>query len=401
MSAADVATERARFAADVADPIATAIGVDIATRITASTMSSRFVWYRDDENLTLVVGAHEGDDSDRALAVGLAERGTRSLILALAAGWEQPTLRRWAWLMQGLPLRVFIHDHDGARELPRLSPDDTLELVAGKEKPPLHLGDRSAWIDGLLAWATANEDLDPSHRQDVRAWQCRGQRVLKIKRKGGGLSVTAGIDWSPKSSNTPAYIADVESPLTAAVQATIIEHVEAGMRERREPSGAAHKADEHWLQAVLRRNPRTVGLEQPVLREVPAWRPRGSKESGRGRGFIDLLGLDAHGTLALIETKLGDDEMLVLQGLDYRVWTEANRDRITTRLGCRHDVPVEIVYCIAGKEGSQGEVNARTSAQLSQLGDDLRWRIRLVDAGWFSDDVHTAALPLGTVPVTP
>lgn len=84
---------------------------------------------------------------------------------------------------------------------------------------------------------------------------------------------------------------------------------------------------------VLQASDEIQGSEQAVLLELPAWRPSGSagtkQRTPRGRGFVDLAGLDATGTLLLVEPELRGDHMLVLQGLDYRSRAEANRARLT------------------------------------------------------------------------
>ena len=48
------------------------------------------------------------------------------------------------------------------------------------------------------------------------------------------------------------------------------------------------------------------------MREFPAWRPGSNRAA-----YIDFLANDAHGRLHVVETKIGADAMLVLQGLDY------------------------------------------------------------------------------------
>ena len=54
-----------------------------------------------------------------------------------------------------------------------------------------------------------------------------------------------------------------------------------------------------------------------------------------GRGFVDLLGLDGHGDIRIVETKLAtnDDELLIFQGLDYYIWAQAYRATLRDRLG--------------------------------------------------------------------
>ena len=287
---------------------------------------SRFVRYQNKDSLTLIVGEQEAGDVDTALAIGLGERNQRTLRLVLPRHWHEPTLHRWPWLRDDLPLEVWTHDGVSASTEQRPTRLSTQALVASEEDPLLHLGDRTQWVENLMLWAGQQLDLDAAHRRDVRAWQCRGQRVLRIARTGSGLRVVAGIDWSAGSAHQrPAVQVLLDGPINADQEANARHAVEEGMQQRL--SGVAHKADEHWLQAVLRRHPRQLGLEQPVLRDS-AWRPSGSagtkQATPRGRGFVDLVGLDANGSLLLVETKLGADHMLVLQGLDYRIWAEAN-----------------------------------------------------------------------------
>jgi hypothetical protein len=250
----------------------------------------------------------------------------------------------------------------------------------------LHLGDRTGWVEDLMRWASTQENLDPAHRRGIRAWQCRGQRVLRIERSRRGLTIVAGIDWGATSPHETPEPLTITGPLTPAELSAVTERVQAGCEQRL--AGVARKPDEHWLQAVLRRQPEALGLEQPVLRELPAWRPRGSSGSRgkqcRGRGYVDLAGLDATGTLVLVETKLGGDDMLVLQGLDYRIWAEANRSRLTARLDCRSDVPFEISYCVGGKDGGVPTWSRHAVAQLRALAPDLRWHVQEV-TDWFDD----------------
>lgn len=391
---------REAFAAENADMLAAQVGAEVTARLPpSSTRSARCVWYADPDALTLVVGDQEQGDVDLALAVGLAELGQRTLQLVLPAGWHEPTLQRWAWLRPNLPLRVWTHHEGTVTGTVRPSRQETLDKLHGAEDPALHLGARTSWVESLMRWAGEQPDLDPAHRRDVRAWQCRGQRVLRIQRTAGGLRIVAGIDWGAASPHPSPQPLHLTGPLTAQQAQTLQSQVLEGCRQRL--TGVARKADEHWLQAVLRRHPRRLGLEQPVLRELPAWRPSGSlatkQELPRGRGFVDLAGLDATGTLLLVETKLGADDMLILQGLDYLAWAEANRDRLTQRLDCRRDVPFEIAYCVGGKDGGAPSWSSRTGAQLAALANDLRWHVQeLTD--WTDDDPRSHRLPLRTYP---
>ncbi len=87
-----------------------------------------------------------------------------------------------------------------------------------------------------------------------------------------------------------------------------------------------------------------------------------------------------------METKLGGDHMLVLQGLDYRIWAEANRARLMQRLDCRTEVPFEISYCVGGKGGGTPSWSVHAAAQLNALAPDLRWHVQEV-TDWTDDDL--------------
>jgi len=54
-----------------------------------------------------------------------------------------------------------------------------------------------------------------------------------------------------------------------------------------------------------------------------------------GRGYIDLLGVDGHGDIRIVETKLASntDDLLICQGLDYYIWALAYRRILIDRLG--------------------------------------------------------------------
>ncbi|MDZ7727117.1 MAG: hypothetical protein U5Q44_02375 [Dehalococcoidia bacterium] len=43
------------------------------------------------------------------------------------------------------------------------------------------------------------------------------------------------------------------------------------------------------------------------------------------RGFVDFVGVDIDGGLHVVETKIGPDHMLGLQGIDYWAWVTAHR----------------------------------------------------------------------------
>jgi hypothetical protein len=125
--------------------------------------------------------------------------------------------------------------------------------------------------------------------------------------------------------------------------------------------------------------PFIVGVEQPALRELPAWRPRDTVQEW-GRGYIDLLGLDGHGDIRIVETKLADnaDDLLVLQGLDYFVWAKAYEHALRTRLGAAKNARLELHY-VLGASAKTGDIKVSTCTEpLAGALDPtaVRWRFQ-------------------------
>jgi hypothetical protein len=84
-----------------------------------------------------------------------------------------------------------------------------------------------------------------------------------------------------------------------------------------------------------------VGVEQPVLRELPSWWPGGDGEAQPWRyGHIGFLCVDGHGDVRLVETKLSSnaDDLLVCKGLDYYIWARKRR-RLIDRLSAPDGEP--------------------------------------------------------------
>lgn len=247
----------------------------------------------------------------------------------------------------------------------------------------------------LVDWATAHALLDPGHRRSERAWHCMGQKVLSLRpTKDGGLDVRAGIHYSkPAEAPAPFHVAK-GSQLLEAERKAVASQVEQGIQERLHGS-KHHHPDEHYLQAVIRRAPDLVGVEQPALREVPAWRPKGTPGAW-GRGYIDLVGLDGAGDIRLVETKLAKnkDELLILQGLDYFIWSRVYDVPLRARLSSGKGADVVIDYVVAVTPGSTAvELSPYARKQAEAL--DVPWRFRFV-ADWFHNPATSLSRPTVT-----
>ena len=95
-----------------------------------------------------------------------------------------------------------------------------------------------------------------------------------------------------------------------------------------------------------------MGLNEDLRREQAAWRPYSKP---RGRAFIDFLGTDSEDRLHVIETKVGGDKMLILQGLDYWIWATANRAKLAKLCGLQTSTPDVVIHFIVAK-GKNGKI---------------------------------------------
>jgi hypothetical protein len=356
-------------------------------------------WYDTHDRLIGVVAPARGEQSELALAHGLFHRGDRPLWLVLPNGWTSASRRRIPFLTG--ELRVWGYTGETIAELPCVAAAAS-DYPTDSDHAMLHLRDRTAWVAELMLWAGAQPDLDPSHREATRSWQCRGTCVLKLRRDRAthGIVITAGIDYEDKTRADAARAFAITAPLTkdqftkvtaivtAAVHAKLHDHVAGG-------------ENEHWFQAMLRRAPTVLRLEQPVLREIPAWRPHRdpttTNPSGCGRGFVDLVGLDALGDLHIVETKVGGDDRLVLQGVDYLAWARVHKVSLTSRLNCRRDVPMRIHYVVGDDKLGTVRIDRYARAQALALKPDIHWQFSAV-TGWRQNKIKVTAYPPGELP---
>lgn len=383
--------------------------------------SDRFACFIDASRFVMVAGPHEESHADLGLAYGLTWAEGRRLVLVLPEAHAFPTLQRAPWLTREARPQVFTHDvrvdgesfTGGTASMVRL-PSRKAALNAFSERlkagqnlkdelrvaaTAAHFGKRSHDVAELIHWATNHHQLDPGHRKSERSWHCRGRRVLSVLGAGGGLVVRAGIH-AGDVADPASTVVPFGTPLTGPALRTVQAQVEEGISARL--GGDYHRADEHWLQAVIRRDPSLVGVEHPALRELPAWRPHGGK-SPWGRGFIDLIGADGRGDIRIVETKLAAnlDELFFLQGLDYYVFACAYRDVLLEWLNAPKTADIALHYVFGA---SPGTTKARPSpyarAQAHAL--DIPWRFQEV-YDWFdppapAGGTRTVLQPLGWAP---
>ena len=382
-----------------ADGLAMSIGVDPASRVVQSTRgwTSHATWYNEASQLTGVVSPHVGREADEALAHGLALRSgddehSKRLVLVLPAAHVHATLRRRRWLTADVEVRAHF---GGAVIEPHLANPPLPDV---QDRQVLHLGESSAQISDLVDWLATNPDLDPAHRANKRAWQCRGQLLLVVTQAGKGLSIVAGSQATADGALLRSLLLKQGQALSEAELEQIIDVVNSAIDAKL----ANGRRDEHWLQSEIRRRPGLLRLESPVLREVPAWRPIGDgvTDDAWGRGFIDLMALDAQGYMEIIETKVAADPMLVLQGVDYLDWAERpeQKKRISDRLGSSVDVPYVLHFVIG--EGSDGKTEAGryALAAADSLRSDVRFRFSLLRNWRNGGEPEVEMLEFGQLP---
>lgn len=334
------------------------------------------VWFERDHELMGVVGEQEKSDTDKVLAHGLRLAAGRALTLVLPEAWAYPTRSRAPWFKS--TISIYTHVDGKARPRKPLRPEASFQNSGGYDANPVpHLGSTGEWAREVVEWATAHPHLDPAHTTSQRGWSCNGQRVLSISGRRA-LKIVAGVD----AASDPAARFTVNAPMDKTDVAAVIEQVEQAIKHA--TSKKYGKFEEHHLQVRLRRYPETLLLESPVLREVPAYRPGATKP---GRGFIDLAGLDAMGNVTIFETKLGSDEMLVLQGLDYWIWANAkdNHEALVRRLFAQKGASTNLLFAVGGKGNVSPKLGKYEKTHLELLHDDIQWRLALVEE-WDSEE---------------
>ena len=387
------AAERKRFHTDDAAGLAAAVGIK-SKRLNKPT--EKFAYFADEERFVVVAGAQEKHSVALAFARGLGIRGDRRLVLVLPERHCFATMQRAPWFkrdarpeiwtyVSGTPVEQTLKTRAQTQEelLKHLKPGQSLQDELEAATRAKHLGEHSAAVWDLEEWATSHQRLDPGHLKGERSWHCMGQKVLSITGTKAALTIKAGVHYSNAKAPVPLIVTGADA-LTHDQLTQVKVSVEAGITARLDSDDPQiHRVDEHWLQAVIRRDPKLVGVEQPALREFPAWRPRDDVSRKWGRGFIDLMGIDGHGNIRIVETKLAKnaDELLIFQGLDYYVWAKVYASEVRQRLAAPPASAIEIHYVI-GDDAGKIHISEHAPAQVTALDDDVTWRFQTV-RGWY------------------
>lgn len=391
---AEAACRRAAFTADVGrNPRSlTEAGIPTTPLMASKKVPAWAVWTGDAATIAaLVAGREPRKNVDLALAYGLAHAAGRHLHLVLPQGIEDATLIRAAYLE--FPITVHTHDWRWAPDPIQncdAPPRDVTITRAGAAKPGpskallreshglrksvTDLKGHADWVEELREWAEDRAALSPAHRGSYLAWHAYGMLVLKIAVKGQGLTVTAGIHFSAPEKK-PRTV-ELDGPLRDNDLATILAAVEAGITQARKREAGPYK--EHLLQENLARHRDDLGWPDPVIREFPTLRP------GGGTGYIDFLRTERDGALHIVETKIGRDPFVVLQGLDYWIWAQANADLLTDYFERKRNVTLRdvrdtVVDYVLGDESDAGSgkniLSGYAAAHLKHLPQEMRWQL--------------------------
>jgi hypothetical protein len=329
-------------------------------------MSKKFTYWANEKHLLVVAPLLAARrTADQALAYGLSYVGDRSLALALPEDTATATLRRLPWI--GSTVNVYEvgqSDPSDVRPLDRPTRDDVLAITGAFGRPDHDLGASGSDAAALVAWANDHPHLTPSDRTSARVWKCRGRKVLELRRTGSSVRVVAGVKGTDKGKgfrSVTHVVGETSSPRTIAAIQAVVEHA---VDQRVAGIDMGHP--EHALQAYLARHPQLLGLKPKPKPEFPAHRADG------GLGFIDLLGVDNEGAVHLVETKIGTDVMLVLQGVDYWIWAEAHAEQLGLVFKVSEPLELQLDFIVVlGKT----ELSSHTSAQLNALASNVRARL--------------------------
>lgn len=386
MAEKNVAQLRAAFAGERARRILAGIdGCPLSshteTREPTRQLSERVAYFSDKD--TLAVTYRPGEwAGGLALAHGLYQAGSRRLVLVAPTGEAETTAQRIPWLVS--PIELWVYDNDNNASRVRCGKEQAMDAISDVLETNAHdLGDRKTWVEPLLKWAE-KANLAEAHRKSYLAWHCQGRMVLRIWRGRGSVKVTAGVNYSTPREDRPTPTEDeFAGPAPETAIAALISAADRAVRNRR--SGEDDENAEHRMQAALETAPEKIGVVA-MFREFPAIR------KGR-RAYVDFLAVDDSKRLHVVETKIGHDNEIVLQALDYWIWAKKHLTELSEHLDADHDVAPCIDFVIQRK-GSDRELLDCYSRCLVKALHDVPWcvhEVREIDGEVLVDRLSSEA----------
>lgn len=357
-------------------------------------LSTLFRWFADDSRLC-VVAADESMKpavSDIGFSHALGHLGDRDLIVVFPDAGAAAVAHRLPFLE--IPATCWRLTASGADFVKPLRPSDVfaLELYQGLRGGAHDVSKGLLLIKPLLEWLAQRSGLVVDDRKSYRTWQYKGRQVLTLRMATEDeVELVAGVNYSdPKPGLEPPTVLRLGQLITAEQLTNVQAAIDGACKGR--DSGDDKANAEHLLQERLRTEWKPLGLRAAPLREVPVRRPI-------GYGYIDLVGAGVDGRIHVVETKLGPFDRLVVQGLDYWIWANANRAGLAELLDLPADAGIEIDYVVAEKTAGHGLVGSYTSGQAEALQGAIRWRFTTIRDWTAADAPVIERLPLRTLPV--
>lgn len=307
------------------------------------------------------------------LAFGLEYRervGAEVLDLLLPQNAVPATIHRAALLK--VPVRVF-ELHDGVVSevaIPSITAaiDWYGSLGAVRTRLDHDTADWPLWLKDLADYVEVRTVV--RERSGGHSWQFRGRQVLAITGGKAGWRLVAGKASSVPVENQPTIVTVPagSAPSPAELLALRVA-IDVAIENRRTGRDAEHP--ESLLQAGLAVAPELVGATE-LKREFPAWRPQGT-------GSMDFLAANDGGNLEVIETKIGPDEQLGVQGLDYWAWVSAHQAELLEQFHAATPIEPEppMLRFVLGCS-PKTLLHAAARATISALHDVIPWRVHVL-----------------------
>jgi hypothetical protein len=354
-------------------------------------LSSLFRWYSDEDRLCVVAGDPTMGPltSDIGFAHALGHLGDRDLIVVFPTAGADAVADRLPFLE--ISSTCWAMSEAGLSRVQPRRPADVIAAYAGMRGGSHDVSVATVWIEPLLNSLASRPGLVEDDRKSYRTWQYKGRQVLTLRMASATeAELVAGVNYSdPRPDVDPPVVLRLSAAITSGELADVTDAIDRACKGR--DSGADQANAEHLLQERLRTEWKPLGLRSTPLREVPVRRPI-------GYGYIDLVGAGQDGRIHVIETKLGPFDRLIVQGLDYWIWANANRSALCDLLALPPDAGVAIDYVVAEKEPGHGVIGSYTSGQAETLQGAIRWRFTTVRNWTGAGPPEVTRLALRTMP---
>ncbi|MDQ3177738.1 MAG: hypothetical protein M3Q72_09365 [Actinomycetota bacterium] len=358
---------------------------------TKSALSTRFRWFADDDRLCVIAPdlTMKASAADVGFAHALGHLGDRELIVVLPKTGAEAVAQRLPFL--DVPARCFELTAAGIERIEPMRPADVFALYVGTHGGVHDVSVGLQLAAPLVRWLDQRAGLVVDDRSSYRTWHYKGRQVLTLRMATKTeAELVAGVNYSTPEPGLEPVVLRLSGTMTGEQLNRVQDAIDTACSGK--DSGADVANAEHLLQERLRTQWKPLGLGAAPLREVPVRRPV-------GRGYIDLLGAGADGRIHVIEIKLGPFDQLVVQGLDYWIWANANRPALAERLDLPADAEIEIDYVVAEKTPGHGLIGSYTSGQAEALQGAIRWRFTEI-RDWTGAGAPTVKrLPLRTMPL--